>query len=73
MLKHKIYKLKDDILNNKENLAKHISTIEIFLSELNWIISSDMSHSLMFQWWVNNEQTIENIYNQLDKNATPNN
>lgn len=60
MYKQRTIKLRD-IISEISNEINDID-VEKFLRELNSIINMDMSHSLIFQWWINNENTINIIY-----------
>ena len=64
MIKIEILKLRDNIVKNKEYLSNEYQSTSDILSELNRMIHWDMSHSMMFQWWCNNEASI-NIINEL--------
>ncbi|MEA2049213.1 MAG: hypothetical protein U9O56_00550 [Campylobacterota bacterium] len=63
-IKNKVLRLRDNITENIDYLSKEYQTTYDILDELNKIIKFDMSHSLIFQWWVENEDSI-NIINEL--------
>ena len=64
MTKTEIWKLRDTISKNIDYLSTEYQTTYDMLSDLNRMISFDMNHSMRFQWWVNNEDSI-NIINEL--------
>lgn len=63
-VKKNIIKLRENIALNINYLSSQYEISNKILSDLNRIISLDMSSSLMFQWWVENENSI-NIINEL--------
>lgn len=63
-VKKNIIKLRENIALNINYLSSQYEISNKILSDLNRIISLDMSSSLMFQWWVGNENSI-NIINEL--------
>lgn len=64
MMKSKVSTLRDKIVKNKEYLSNEYQSTSDILYELNRMIHWNMSHSMMFQWWCNNEDSI-NIINEL--------
>lgn len=64
MMKYEIMKLKENISQNIDYLSTEYQSTNDILSELNRMINWDMSHSMMFHWWVDNEDSI-NIINEL--------
>lgn len=64
MMKYEIMKLKENISQHIDYLSTEYQSTNDILSELNRMINWDMSHSMMFHWWVNNEDSI-NIINEL--------
>ena len=63
-IKSKVLRLKNNIENNIDYLSNEYHNTYDILSELNRITNFQMSHSLMLQWWVNNETSID-IINEL--------
>ena len=63
-IKSKVIKKKNNIENNIDYLSNEYHNTYDILSELNRITNFQMSHSLMLQWWVNNETSID-IINEL--------
>jgi len=64
MTKMEIWKLRNTIEENIDYLSTQFKTTYDILSDLNRMISFDMDHSMIFQWWINNEDSI-NIINEL--------
>lgn len=65
MTKIKIWELRNKIVQNIDYLSTKYQKTNDILYDLNRIISLDMSHSLMFQWWCENEESIDTINNLL--------
>lgn len=66
-MKIKVRTLRDDILDNVDYLSeKHQQTNDI-LHDLNRMLHLDMSHTLMFLWWDENENSINTINELLKK------
>lgn len=63
-MKFKITKLRENISANID----YLSTEYYLVIELNRSINLDMSHSMMLQWWRNNEDSINIINELLEKN-----
>ena len=66
-IKSKVLRLKNNIENNIDYLSTQFQTTYDILSELNRITNFEMSHSLMLQWWVNNEDSIIIINELIEK------
>jgi len=64
MLKYKLISLRNNIIENIDFISKEYPIIYDISDELNRIIGLNMSHSLMFQWWVENEDKVIKI-NQI--------
>jgi len=64
IIKYEVMKLKDSISENIEYLSTKYHLTNDILSELQRIENLDMSRRMMFQWWVDNEESINTI-NQL--------
>jgi len=67
-MKFKITKLRDNISANIDYLSTEYYLVNDILLELNRLINWDMSHSLMLQWWCENEDSINTINELLEKN-----
>ncbi len=66
-IKSKVLRLKNNIENNIDYLSNEYHNTYDILSELNRITNFQMSHSLMLQWWVNNETSIDIINELIEK------
>ena len=64
MTKMEIWKLKNNIENNIDYLSTQFQTTYDILAEINRIISLDMNHSKIFDWWIDNKDSI-NIISEL--------
>lgn len=67
MTKTEIWKLRNNIIENIDYLSTEYQTTYDILSDLNRIISLDMSHSMIFQWWSDNEDSIDIINKLIEK------
>lgn len=67
-MKSKIIKLRENISDNIDYLSTEYYLVNDILLELNKMIDWDMGHSVMFQWWCNNEDAINIINQLLEKN-----
>ena len=67
MTKTEIWKLKDNITENIDYLSTEYQTTYDILSDLNRMISFDISHSMIFQWWIENEDSINTINDLIGK------
>ena len=66
LIEYEILQLRENIIQNIEYLSTEYKLTNDILSELNRIISLEMSRSMMFYWYVENEESI-NIINELLK------
>jgi len=67
MLKYEIITLQSNIIENIDYIEKEFPMVREILSEINWNLLINMQHSLLFQWWVNNEESINTINEILKK------
>jgi len=67
MMKYEVSKLRDTIFDNIDYLSTEYQPTNDILSQLNRMINWDSSHSLIFQWWVKNEDSINTINELLEK------
>ena len=67
-MKFKIIKLKENISVNIAYLSTEYYLVNDILLELNKMIDWKMSHSMMLQWWCDNEDSINIINELLEKN-----
>jgi len=67
MLKYEITTLQSNIIENIDYIEKEFPMVSEILSEINWTLSINMQHSLLFQWWVQNEESINTINEILKK------
>jgi len=66
-MKYEVMKLKDSISQNIEYLSTEYHLTNDILSELQRMENFDLSHSMMFQWWVENENSINTINKLLEE------
>jgi len=66
-MKYEVSKLRDTIFDNIDYLSTEYQPTNDILSQLNRMINWDSSHSLIFQWWVKNEDSINTINELLEK------
>ena len=67
-IKSKIMKLRENTSANIDYLSTEYYLVNDILLELNRMIDWNMGHSMMFQWWCNNEDSINIINELLEKN-----
>lgn len=67
-MKFKIMRLKESISLNIDYLSTEYYLVNDILLELNRMIDWNMGDSVMFQWWCNNEDSINIINQLLEKN-----
>ncbi len=67
-MKFKIIKLKENISANIDYLSTEYYLVNDILLELNRMLDWNMSHSMMLQWWCDNEDSINIINQLLEKN-----
>ncbi|MEA3512681.1 MAG: hypothetical protein U9R37_03675 [Campylobacterota bacterium] len=67
MMKYKITTLRDNITKNIDYISKEYQTVYDILDDLDRIMSFDLSYCNMFQWWVENEDSINTINEILER------
>lgn len=66
MMRIKAINLRDKIIENREYLFENYQPTCDILYDLNKIITLQMSNSMIFQWQVENENSIEEINRLLE-------
>jgi hypothetical protein len=66
-MKYEIIKLIENISENIDYLSSKYDPTEDILYELTRMINLNMSNSMMFQWYAENEESINKINSLLDE------
>lgn len=67
MTQREIVNLRDKVIENINYLSDEYKMIYDILNDLNRLINLDMEHSFILQWWVENEESIEEINKLIEK------
>lgn len=67
MTKNKLWNLKNNITANIDYLSTEYQATHDILTELDNMINLDIDNSIVFQWWIKNENSINTINKLLKR------